>query len=179
LLILLRCSKHSSAKKKLPCLQNSDGTFPKPNQSSLYNFLFAKSFEAHDALEDVLALQKIIFESWLELSLKTIIENSGVVSAVRAANDVKYLDHRHLFMQSFKDNLHHPQYLKKKMVEKISGSGLSFDDLKMVYSKYGKEGLIAIQSNPPTSSSSRSPRVTNTPRILSTIVECFEEKIQQ
>ena len=166
-------------RKKLPCLQNSDGTFPKPNQSSLYNFLFAKSFEAHDALEDVLALRKIIFESRLELSLKTIIENSGVVSAAHAAKDVKYLDHRHLLMQSFKGNLHHPQYLKKNMVEKISGSGLSFADLKMVYSKYGKEGLIAILSKPPTSSSSASPRVSNTPRILATIVKYFEEKIQQ
>ena len=58
-------------------------------------FLFAKSFEAHDALEDVLALRKIIFESRLELSLKTIIENSGVVSAAHAGKDVKYLDHRH------------------------------------------------------------------------------------
>ena len=67
-----------------------------PNQSSLYSFLFAKSFEAHDALEDVLALRKIIFESRLELSLRTIIENSGVVSATHAAKDVKYLDHRYL-----------------------------------------------------------------------------------
>ena len=105
-------------RKKMPCLQNSDGTFPKPNQSSLYNFLFAKSFEAHDALEDVLALRKIIVESRLELSLKTIIENSGVVSAVHAAKDVKYLDHRHLLMQSFKDSLYHPQYPKKNMVKK-------------------------------------------------------------
>ena len=102
--------------------------------------------------------------SRLELSLKTIIENSGVVSAPYAAKDVKYLDHRHLLMQSFKGNLHHSQYLKKNMVEKISGSGLSFVDLKMVYSKYGKEGLIAILSKPPTSSSSASPRVSNTPR---------------
>ncbi|XP_068684754.1 uncharacterized protein [Montipora foliosa] len=172
--VLLRNSE-----KKLPCLQNSDGTFPKSNKSSLYNFLFAKSFEAHDALEDVLALRKIIFESRLELSLKIIIENSGVVSAAHAAKDVKYLDHRHLLMQSFKDNLYHPQYLKKNMVEKISGSGLSFDDLKMVYSKYGREGLIAILSKPPTSSSSASPRVSNTPRILATIVKYFEEKIPQ
>ena len=83
-----------------------------------------------------------------------MIENSGVVSAAHAAKDAKYLvDHRHLLMQSFKDNLHHLQYLKKNMVEKISGSGLSFDDLKMVYSKYGREGLIAILSKPPTSSS--------------------------
>ena len=93
-------------RKKLPCLQTSDGTFPKPNQSSLYNFLFAKSFEAHDALEDVLALRKIIFESRLELSLKTIIENSGVVSAAHAAKDVKYLDHRHLLMQSTISTIH-------------------------------------------------------------------------
>ena len=73
-------------------MQNFDGTFPKPNKSSLYNFMFAKSFEAHDALENVLALQKIMFESRLQRSLKTIIENSGVLSATHASKDVKYLD---------------------------------------------------------------------------------------
>ena len=76
-------------------------------------------------------------------------------------------------MQSFKDNLYHPQYLKKNMVEKISGSGLSFDDLKMVYSKYGRETLIAILSKLLTSSSSASPRVS------AIIVKYFEEKIPQ
>ena len=70
----------------------------------------------------------ITFHTLLELSLKTII---GIVSAAHAAIDVKYLDHCHLLMESFRDNLHHPQYLKKNMVEKISSSGLSFDDLKM------------------------------------------------
>ena len=114
-------------RKKVPYLQNSDGTFPKTNQSSLYSFLFQTSFEAHDALEDVLALRKIIFESRLELSTKTIIENSGLVTASHAAEHVIYLDRRHLLMQSFKGNLHHPQFLKKNMVEKISGSGLAFE----------------------------------------------------
>ena len=52
---------------KLPSLQNSDGSFPKTNQSSLYKTLFDKSFNAHDALEDVLALRKIMFSSRLEL----------------------------------------------------------------------------------------------------------------
>ena len=32
---------------KAPYLQNSDGTFPKTNQSSLYSFLFQTSFKAH------------------------------------------------------------------------------------------------------------------------------------
>jgi len=89
-----------------------------------------------------------------------------------------YLDLRHLLMQSFKGNLHHPQYLKKNMVEKISGSGLAFKDLKTVYSKFGKEGLIAILSKPPSSSASPSPRVTTTTRILATVVKYFEENIQ-
>ena len=51
-------------RKKVPYLQNSDGTFPKTNQLSLYSFLFQTSFEAHDALEDVLALRNIIFENF-------------------------------------------------------------------------------------------------------------------
>ena len=47
-------------RKKLPCLQNTDGTFPKLHNSSLYSFLFAISFGVHDDLEDVLTLRKII-----------------------------------------------------------------------------------------------------------------------
>ena len=159
-------------------MQNPDGTFPKTNQSSLYNFLFKKPFEAHNALEDVLALRKIIFESRLELSTKIIIENSCLVNASHAAEDVMYLDRRHILMQQFKDNLHHQQYLKKNIVEKISGSELAFKNLKTVYNKFGKEGLIAIRSKPPTSSPLSLPQITTTTRILATIVKYFEENIQ-
>ena len=162
-------------REKVPFLQNPDGTFPKTNQSSLYSFLFQKSFNAHDALEDVLALRKILFESRIDLSEKTVVENSGVVSASHAAEDVIYLDRRHILMQTFKGNLYHPQYLKKNMIEKISGSGLAFQDLQRVYSRFGKEGLIATLSQPPSSSPLQSPRVTTTARILATIVKYFEE----
>lgn len=44
---------------KVSYLQNPDeGHFPKTNQSSYLVFLLQKSFNAHDALEDVVALQK-------------------------------------------------------------------------------------------------------------------------
>ena len=33
------------------------------------------------------------------------------------------------------------------MTEEIAGSGLAFEDLRRVYSKYGKKGVIAILSN--------------------------------
>ena len=48
-------------KNQTPCLQNTDGSFPQTNQFSLYNFLFNNNFDAHDALEGILALRKILF----------------------------------------------------------------------------------------------------------------------
>ena len=42
--------------------------------------------------------------------------------------------------------------LKKNKVEKVSGSGLTFEDLQIVYSRLGNEGLIAILAQPPSSS---------------------------
>jgi hypothetical protein len=53
---------------KHPSLQLTDGTMSKTNQSAIYKQLFDESFDAHDALEDVKALRKIIFHSSLELT---------------------------------------------------------------------------------------------------------------
>ena len=102
-------------RKKVSFLQNPNGTCPKMNQSSFYSFLFQKSFNAHDALEDVLALRKILFESRIDLSEKAVVENSGVVSASHAAEDVIYLDRRHILMQTFKGNLYHSPWLWSKI----------------------------------------------------------------
>ena len=88
-----------------PSLKNCDGTFPKPNQSALYNTLFNDSFSAHDALEDVLALRKILFCSRLELSTETIIDHSSPVSTHDAAEDLVYLDRRNGVLQSFRGKL--------------------------------------------------------------------------
>ena len=42
--------------------------------------------------------------------------------------------------------------LKENKVEKVSGSGLTFEDLQTEYSRLGNEGLIAILAQPPSSS---------------------------
>ena len=52
-------------KDKHPALQLSESTSCKSNQSALYSHLFKEEFEAHDALEDVKALKKILFHSAL------------------------------------------------------------------------------------------------------------------
>ena len=63
-------------KDKHKALELNAGGYCKPNQSSLYTHLFKEQFNAHDALEDVRALRKILFESSLSLSRENIVENS-------------------------------------------------------------------------------------------------------
>jgi hypothetical protein len=167
-------------------LKNEDGSFPKINQSSIYESLFNESFLAHDALEDVIALKNIIFSSKLKLPTKSIFENSCPVSVRHAVEDMKYLDHRHNLVQSFQGKLFntngHPSVITKGMVEKIAGSGLSYTDLEKTYRKFGQDGLFALLSKPPssanTSAPKTTPRVTRTDRILAAIVQHFKDTVQ-
>ena len=56
----------SLIKSKHSTLENGEGKFPKANQSSLYKHLFQESFDAHDALGDVIASAESCFLiNWL------------------------------------------------------------------------------------------------------------------
>ena len=180
-------------KAKYPLLKNQDGSFPKINQSSIYEALFNESFLAHDALEDVIALKiiifssKLLFSSKLKLPRKSIVENSCPVSVRHAVEDMKYLDHCHNLVQSFQGKLfntngHNPSVITKGMVEKIAGSGLSYTDLEKTYCKFGQDGLFALLSKPPSSASTlaptTTPRITRTDRILAAIVQNFKDTVQ-
>ena len=79
-------------KEKHEALELEKGGFCKPNQGSLYTHLFNEQFDAHDALEDIRALRRIIFDSSLNLSRKTIIENSNVTAVPHALENMLYLD---------------------------------------------------------------------------------------
>ena len=165
-------------KSQLPALKKSDGTFPKTNQSSLYTTLFDQTFNAHDALEDVLALRKMLFSSKLELSDTYIVEHSSLVNSKHAFEDLIYLDARHENLLSLRGKLYYTESdngtVKKNIAEKIAGSGLKYEDLRQLHSRYGKEGLLAILSRPPSCCSSNTPRVTRTARILAAIISHFQ-----
>ena len=111
----------------------SNGTFPQINQSSLYEAMFQQSFKAHDALEDVITLHKILFSARLELSVKTIVELSQLVSTSHAVNEMEYNVSRHRNRQSSTGKMFDPSTnsgcLKRNMIMKISGSGLTYEDL--------------------------------------------------
>ena len=158
-----------------------DGKACRPNLSSVFETLFQEKFDAHDALEDVRALHRILFDSSLKLAIAEIINNSNLKSCSHAFNDMKFLDERFERMQTFKCKLYHPQAddgpVKQRIVQKIAESGLTYRDLENLFAKAGKEGLVAVLSKAPTTSeSTRSPRGTNKPAILANIVLHFEKK---
>ena len=165
-------------KDKHKALELETGGYCKPNQSSLYTHLFNEQFDAHDALEDVRALRKILSESSLSLSRKDIVENSSVTSVSHAVKNMLHLDRRHELLLTFSDKLFNASDtgpIKRSMVLNIVDSGLSNDDLHKLYTTFGKKALVAILSNPPTTSSAKTPRVTRTKRILAAIVKHLDE----
>ena len=167
-------------KSKHPSLCSPDGSVVKTSQTSIYQKLFNKSFPAHNAMEDVKALRKILFNSSLNICDEMLTESMS--TCLHAENDMKYLDHRHALLQTFKGKLFHPTDasfpVKQQIVEKIAGSGLSYQDLTNIFDKFGEKGLIGVLSLPPSTSSTanKSPRVTKTTGILASIVQHFKMK---
>ena len=163
---------------KQPDLQQPDGKFSALNQPALYQCLFGEEFDAHDALEDVKALRRMIFSSKLRQSEEIIFAHCRPISYRDAFRDLQYLDQRNSLMKTFEFKLYNPAGdgdITKSMAEKIAGSGLSYDDLAKLFANFGRNGLIAILSKPPTANRETDrPRVTKTTRIITAIAKHFE-----
>ena len=163
-------------KRKHLYLVSSDGSTVKLNQQSIYQTLFHEPFPAHDAMEDVRALRRIVFDSRLNISEDMSTEHMSTTQY--AENNKKYLDRRYELLQTFRGTLFHPTNaefpIKQYIAEKIAGSGISYRDLKNVFEKFGAKGLVGVLSLPPFTATSKAPRVTKTTRILVKIVEHFK-----
>ena len=146
-----------------------------------YNeLLFNEKFDAHDAKEDVIALQRILFSSPVNLTEQDIVTHCKPVSTVDALKDTQYLNTRHQLLQTMKYKLYsevssNEAPITKSLAEKIAFSGLSYDDLQHLYANHGKKALIAVLPKPPSTSDNDKPRVTKTPKILASILQHFEQ----
>ena len=150
---------------------------------SLYSALFGQSFPAHDALEDVRALRKVLFKSPLNLNKEILVSKSCVMSCESALNQLMYLDRCHVRFQSFISNLYDrnksKEIITKSMANKIAASGMTYQHLLNLFRQAGTEGLIAVLSMPPSSAGriSGKPRVTRNRRVLSAICSYFTTSV--
>ena len=92
-------------------MENGGGQYPKANQS-LYKHLFLESFDAHDALGDVITLYRIFFSYKLVLLVEWLVNKSSLMSVEDPVEDINYLDSCHHQLMSFCGKLYNCSGLK-------------------------------------------------------------------
>ena len=157
---------------------NPEGKPSKSNLPAVFKSVFNEEFEAHDAIEDVRALHRVLFHSPLKLTVADIVNKSNLKSTTYAFDDMRFMDERHERIQTFKNELFTQGkngLVKESVLQKIAESGLSYHDLQYLFSCGGKEALVAILSRAPSNGLSRSsPRGTKDPATLAKIIHHFE-----
>ena len=110
-----------------------------------------------------MALNKVLFQSKLKLTTEQIVNNSNTMILSTVQEDVQYLGKAHERLLTFNNRLYDDSdnsILKKSLAKKLADSGLSFSDLRKLYSLTGPRGVAALLANPLLASKGKSLRDT-------------------
>ncbi|XP_068696144.1 DNA polymerase III PolC-type-like [Montipora foliosa] len=132
---------------------------------SLVSDLLNVSYSAHDSLEDVRALQRLVF--YKEVNDKAIIESSFTLNY--AINNIKYCLNKADNLRTLRP-LIASKVISKGMGDKIAASGLTLSHLKLSILRGGKDGLRSVL----TEKVNGKPRVTANSRIIAALLSHLE-----
>ena len=140
-------------------------------QEYLEKSVLKSSYLAHDALEDVRSLGRLVKHTGF--SHKEIIQHSYPPLAVHnsllfSESKARNIDSLHPLISS--------GVLKRPTAENIAGSGLNMNDLRKIYSRSGEDGLrdTFVANN-----SEGLPRVTNAKRTLDDVLPKLVEYLSK
>lgn len=110
-------------------LRKTDGTIPIENLRDMYKCLFQSEFDnSHQGIADVMALNKVLFQSELELTTEQIVNNSNIMILSTVEEDVQYMYHKaHERLLTFNNRLYDDSdnlIIKKSLAKKLAHSGL-------------------------------------------------------
>lgn len=109
--------------------------------SSIYDCLFAKSFDAHDVLGDCKALSEVLSAIFPDINVKQFVNIIHTVEEMKNAVDIRTnIRCKVISMQELP--------ISKTMKEKMAKAGIGFVELKSVYSNYGSRGLVTLFTMP-------------------------------
>lgn len=148
-------------KELLPNRRESKKSY---KQSDLITDILSETYEAHDALADVLALQRLL--SHLRVSNDAYCKHCFTVDTV---HEVLKTNKR---METFRDL---ELVVTKETIRKLASSGLEMSHLMLAFRRGGIDGINGIL----TEKIAGKPRVTNNKRILGTIVNFVQRKINE
>lgn len=166
----LRSQDHPSSKIIGPCKGNK--------LTTLYSHIFDETFNAHDATEDVKALNKTLFQSALEITPEVIIDHAQAITAKQAFEDMTFIDQRHARVKTF-TQMSYPDgrtVISDSIKQKLAVSGIVYETLWQIYNRFGKTGLLAIIALPNSMESGIKSRrrITAYPRIQAAILNYFD-----
>lgn len=95
----------------------------------MYKCLFQSEFDnSHQGIADVMALNKVLFQSELELTTEQIVNNSNIMILSTVEEDVQYMYHKaHERLLTFNNRLYDDSdnlIIKKSLAKKLADSGL-------------------------------------------------------
>jgi len=138
------------------------------SQESLVTDLLGVSYGAHDSLEDVRALQKLV--SHVNVSSKEISESSFTVNY--AVESTEYCVNRATNMHTL-----HPlivaKVVSKGIAEKMAGSNLQLCHINLAFQRGGLEGIASILSETVNGKL----RVTKSKRIAQQLHKYFKDLV--
>ena len=119
---------------------------------SAYKALFNCEFPAHDALEDVKALRRILFSPPLGASSEIIVNRGKTCLRNEDLEPSTFLERRQKVVETYSGKLYLPNgSLKLTTIQKLADAGLAFSTLQEIYTKFGINGLYGIIALPPSS----------------------------
>ena len=136
-------------------------------QESLYRYMFKEEYEAHNALADVTALQRIVKHAL-----------PGPKDVLKHTFHLDYVVAMHQYNQQKEANLKtwrpliERSVVSETMAKQAAGSGLKVDHLMIAYRNEGAVGVEKLLSDV---TSEGKPRVTNRKAILAKIVGYCKE----
>ena len=137
------------------------------SQTSLAKDLLGATYNAHDALEDVRMLHRLVSKY---IPNELLVEHSFTVSWHR-----DYLDYSQMTQDNMKTlkPLLRARKVSEGMATKIAGSGLNLSHLEFAHKSGGKDKLYDVL----TASHAGKPRVTNNKKVLEDICSFFEDNM--
>ena len=147
----------------LPLFRKAMPQLKSHSLSIIYQATLGTTFAAHDAVEDVQALERVMTAKGLEQQAI-----SGGVSFTSAVSLIKHRAHVHHNVGTLEAKL--AGTLSMGMITKIAGSGLSYRHLLLAHKRSGAEGISSLL----TEKVGGKPRVTRTKRVLNAVTAHFE-----
>uniref|UniRef100_A0A8W8JFW7 Exonuclease domain-containing protein n=1 Tax=Magallana gigas TaxID=29159 RepID=A0A8W8JFW7_MAGGI len=138
---------------------------------NLYKRYVCEPYKAHDALEDVLALQKLVTSVGVDLTDPKYLSSSFTFS--NAVDSHSYSLEVRKNLPSL-EHLISEKIVSRHIANRIAGSGLCFSFLQLVYNRDSKDGIYNLFSD----NVKKAPRVTKSLKICSSLNKYFSSSCE-